>query len=99
MSIENAKSFYLRVTRDEEFRVLLEQILTVEERQQTIKAAGYEFTAEEWETFCKKILVAADANEKEELNDLELADINAGMFPSSINRMSTINWDKICFFP
>ncbi|MEY2832387.1 MAG: Nif11 domain, partial [Cyanobacteriota bacterium] len=46
MSIENAQSFYVRVSSDKEFRTQLEQTETVEERQQIIQTAGYEFTAE-----------------------------------------------------
>ena len=77
MSIENAKSFYVRATRDEEFRTQLEQTATVEERQQIIQAAGFEFTDEEWETAKEQILAASDLNEGE-LSDAELTSVSGG---------------------
>jgi predicted ribosomally synthesized peptide with nif11-like leader len=79
MSIENAQSFYVRVTTDEKFRTQLEQIVTAEERQQIIQAAGYKFTSEEWETAKKQILAASDLNESE-LSDAELTSISGGIF-------------------
>ena len=89
MSVENAQSFYLRVTTDEEFRIQLEQIATVEERQQTIQAAGYEFTAKEWETVSKQILAASDSNE-EELSDAELTAVSGGANSSILELLELI---------
>ena len=83
MSIENARSFYVRVTTDEEFRTQLEQTETTEERQQIIRTAGFEFTNEEWETAKEQILAASDSNEGE-LSDAELTSVSGG-FPGGIS--------------
>ena len=83
MSIENAQSFYVRVTTDEEFRTQLEQTETVEERQQIIRTAGFEFTNEEWETAKEQILAASSSNEGE-LSDTELTAISGGKSPWGI---------------
>lgn len=80
MSVKNAKSFYVRVTTDEEFRDRLEQTVTAKERRKIIQAAGYEFTIEEWETAKEQILAASDLNEGE-LNDTELTVISGGLLP------------------
>ena len=80
MSVKNAKSFYVRVTTDEEFRIQLEQTATAKERRQIIQAAGYKFTIEEWEIAKEQILAASDLNE-EELSDTELTVISGGLLP------------------
>ena len=80
MSVENAKSFYVRVTTDEVFRVQLEQTATAKERKQIIQAAGYEFTLEEWEIAKEQILAASDSNDGE-LSDTELTTVNGGLLP------------------
>lgn len=80
MSVENAKSFYVRVTTDEEFRAQLEQIATAKQRRQIIQAAGYEFTPEEWEIAKEQILAASDSNEGE-LSDTESNAITGGLHP------------------
>jgi predicted ribosomally synthesized peptide with nif11-like leader len=78
MSVENAKSFYVRVTTDKEFRTQLEQTATAEERHQIIQAAGYKFTFEEWEKAKEQILAATDSDNGE-LTDAELTSINGGL--------------------
>lgn len=90
MSIENARSFYLRVTRDEEFRKQLEQLATEKERQQAIQVEGYEFTAEEWKTFSLKILAASDVNEDGKLSDAELFTVSGGAHSSNIELLDSI---------
>ena len=49
MSIESAKAFYQRMTQDDGFRTPFEEASTKEERQQLIKDAGYDFSADEWQ--------------------------------------------------
>lgn len=100
MSIENAKSFYTRVTTDEAFRTQLEQIAAAEERRQTIQAAGYEFTPDEWKIAQEQILAASDSNE-EELSDTELAVVNGGIDIRPIRPIlpfpmygKPIDWDR-----
>jgi predicted ribosomally synthesized peptide with nif11-like leader len=78
MSIENAQLFYVRVSTDKEFRTQLEQTETVEERQQIIQTAGYEFTAEEWEIAKRQILATSDSSEGE-LSEEELTTVSGGV--------------------
>lgn len=47
MSIESAKAFLERVQNDEDFRKSLKEIVTVENRMQFAKNAGFDFTKEE----------------------------------------------------
>lgn len=98
MSVENAHSFYVRVTTDEEFRTQLEQTSTAAERQQIIRAAGYKFTIEEWETAKEQILAASDSNEGE-LSDTELTAISGGLlpFPPTPIYGKPIDWDRLLF--
>lgn len=98
MSIENAQSFYVRVTTDEEFRTQLEQTQTAEERQQIIQVAGYKFTSEEWETAKEQILAASDSS-KGELSEEELTSVSGGrgllpFLPTPIYG-KPIDWDRL----
>jgi predicted ribosomally synthesized peptide with nif11-like leader len=77
MSIESAKAFYLRMTTDEAFRTQLEQAASVEERQQILQAAGYDFTPEDWEAAKAQIQASASANG--ELSDAELTAVSGGL--------------------
>ena len=98
MSIENARSFYVRVTTDEEFRTQLEQTATAEERQQIIRTAGFEFTNEEWETAKEQILAASNSNEGD-LSDTELTAISGGLvpfpFPPTPIYGKPIDWNRL----
>jgi predicted ribosomally synthesized peptide with nif11-like leader len=76
MSIENAKAFYQRMTEDSDFRTPFESASTKEERQQLIKDAGYDFTADEWQEAVAEIQ-AADSDE--ELQEEELEAIAGGI--------------------
>ncbi|MEY2832388.1 MAG: hypothetical protein RLZZ574_1646 [Cyanobacteriota bacterium] len=75
MTIENAKAFYQRMNEDSDFRTPFESASTKEERQQLIKDAGYNFTADEWQAAMTEIQ-AADSNE--ELQEEELEAIAGG---------------------
>ena len=71
MSIESAKAFLERMKNDEEFRNSVEEIGTAEERLEYVKKAGFDFTMEEIATL------------KEELSDIELDGVAAGVIGSS----------------
>jgi predicted ribosomally synthesized peptide with nif11-like leader len=81
MSIENAKAFYQRMTEDRDFRSPFESASTKEERQQLIKDAGYDFTADEWQAAMTEIQ-ATDSNE--ELQEEELEAIAGGIRAGTI---------------
>jgi predicted ribosomally synthesized peptide with nif11-like leader len=76
MTIENAKAFYQKMTDDSDFRTPFEEASTNEERQQLIKDAGYNFTADEWQAAVAEIQ-ATDSNE--ELQEEELEAIAGGV--------------------
>lgn len=76
MSIESAKAFYSQMTRDEAFRMQLEHATSKEERQQSIQAAGYEFTPEEWKAAIAQIQESNSADS--ELTDAELEAVSGG---------------------
>jgi predicted ribosomally synthesized peptide with nif11-like leader len=81
MSIENARVFYQRMTEDNNFRSLFETALTKEEKQQLIKNAGYEFTADEWQAVMTEI-EGTDFNE--ELKEEELEAIAGGFIGATM---------------
>jgi predicted ribosomally synthesized peptide with nif11-like leader len=76
MTIETAKAFYQRMSEDNTFRKPFEEASTKEERQQLIKDAGYDFTADEWQEAVAEIQ-ATDSNE--ELQEEELEAIAGGV--------------------
>jgi predicted ribosomally synthesized peptide with nif11-like leader len=75
MSIENAKAFYQRMTKDLEFRTPFESASTQEELQQLIQDSGYDFTTDEWQAAVAEIQTAVS---DEELQDAQLAAISGG---------------------
>ena len=81
MTIESAKAFYQRMTKDDIFRTPFEEASNKEERQQLIKDAGYDFTADEWQEAVIEIQ-AADSNE--ELSEEALETIAGGTSKISI---------------
>ncbi|WP_019503881.1 Nif11-like leader peptide family RiPP precursor [Pleurocapsa sp. PCC 7319] len=78
MSIENAKSFYERVSTDKQFRTQLENTASAEERQKIIQAAGFEFTNQEWEIAKEQILATSESNNGE-LSEAELTAVSGGV--------------------
>ncbi len=90
MSIEHASSFFIRVSTDEKFRTQLEQIARRKKRQQIIKAAGYEFTIEEWKIVKEEFLAVSDPNEAE-LSDAELSLITGGYMSPYERRLESVD--------
>ena len=76
MTIESAKAFYQRMTEDNTFRTPFEEAPNKEERQQLIKDAGYDFTADEWQEAVTKIQTT---DYDEELKEEELEAIAGGV--------------------
>jgi predicted ribosomally synthesized peptide with nif11-like leader len=81
MSVESAKAFYQRIIEDDAFRSPFETASTKEEKQQIIKDAGYEFTADEWQTAMNDIGIAKST---EELSEAELEAIAGGFIGVAI---------------
>ena len=79
MSIENAKAFYQRMTKDLEFIEPFKSASTQEELQQLIQDSGYDFTVEEWQAVVGEIQTAVSDEElQDELQDEQLAAIAGG---------------------
>lgn len=80
MSIENVKAFYKELANNPAFRHQIENIKNKTECSQLIKAAGYNFTLEEYEEYTAQLLEsAADESELQDLNEKELAAVFGGL--------------------
>ncbi len=76
MSVESAKAFLEKFGKDEGFRAQVEGAANDEDRRALVKAAGYEFTAEEMKTALgDKEMKAAVGHE---LSEEELAGVSGG---------------------
>lgn len=80
MSLENVKAFYENLANDEAFRTQIQSANSKEECTQIVKAAGYDFTLEEYEEYTAELLesAAADEGEFKDLNEKELAAVVGG---------------------
>ncbi|MBD2457468.1 Nif11-like leader peptide family natural product precursor [Nostoc sp. FACHB-87] len=74
MSIENAQAFYSRMKTDDAFLEQVENAASPEERYEIILAAGYDFSAEEFNT----VLAQNSRTEDIELNEEELLQVSGG---------------------
>jgi predicted ribosomally synthesized peptide with nif11-like leader len=75
MSLQDVKAFYQRLADDETFRNQVKNVKTKEECSQIVRAAGYEFTQEEYEQYTIQLL-DSDGN-AEELKDLSEQELEA----------------------
>ncbi|MHC5724944.1 MAG: Nif11-like leader peptide family natural product precursor [Nostoc sp.] len=93
MSIESAREFYQKVSTDEAFANQLRNADSDDQRRATIRAAGYDFTPEEWGTVVDQIKQSNDP----ELSESQLEAVTGGVttpgvvalyaavFPSELN--------------
>ena len=70
MSVESAKAFLKRLSKDEDFRKSLENAASDEERRNIVKEAGFEFTKDD--------LKALADSAKSELSEEELEKVAGG---------------------
>jgi predicted ribosomally synthesized peptide with nif11-like leader len=77
MSIESARSFYERVATDEAFKEQLQNAASDDERRASIRAAGYDFTPEDWGAVVAQL---REINDRE-LSDAELETVAGGILP------------------
>ncbi|NJS12087.1 MAG: Nif11-like leader peptide family natural product precursor [Microcoleus sp. CSU_2_2] len=77
MSIENARAFYERVATDETFREQIRNVANDEQGQNIIRGAGYDFTAEDWNTVTEQL----SQSDESELSDAELKAVAGGCSP------------------
>jgi predicted ribosomally synthesized peptide with nif11-like leader len=75
MSLANVKAFYQRLANDEAFRSQIQSVQSKEECSQIVKAAGYDFTPQEYEEYTMQLL-ESDSNDSE-LKDLSEQELEA----------------------
>ena len=94
MSIENVQAFYAKLANDEAFRVQIQGVKSKEECSQRVKAAGYDFTQDEFEEYTAQLLEStAGDDELKDLNQEELEAVFGGV--SSITGISTIGTQQL----
>ncbi|MGL5833807.1 MAG: Nif11-like leader peptide family RiPP precursor, partial [Waterburya sp.] len=74
MSVESAKSFYQRITSDQEFRTQYQSADTNKERQEIVLNAGYKFNSEQWDQALAEISESSNG----ELSEEELTAVSGG---------------------
>jgi predicted ribosomally synthesized peptide with nif11-like leader len=80
MSLENVKAFYDHLANDEAFRTQIQGVNSKEECSQIVKAAGYDFTLEEYEEYTAQLLESANGeSELKDLSEKELAAVFGGL--------------------
>jgi len=79
MSLEHVKAFYEKLASDEVFRTQVESAGSKEECSQIVKAAGFDFTLEEYEEYTIQLLESAvGEGEIKDLDAKELATVFGG---------------------
>nr|AVH79600.1 Nif11-type precursor [Nostoc sp. PCC 9229] len=80
MSLEHVKAFYEKLANDEAFRNQIQGVNSKEECSQIVKAAGYDFTLEEYEEYTAQLLESANGEaEFKDLSEKELAAVFGGL--------------------
>lgn len=74
MSIESARAFYQKLSTDEAFAKQLRNAPSEDECRATIRAAGYDFTPEEWGTVVDQI----KQSNNREVSESELEAVSGG---------------------
>jgi predicted ribosomally synthesized peptide with nif11-like leader len=75
MSLQNVQAFYQRLAEDEAFRNQIQNVNSKEECSQIVKAAGYEFSQEEYEEYTIQLLESDPADS--DLKDLSEQELEA----------------------
>jgi predicted ribosomally synthesized peptide with nif11-like leader len=79
MTIEQVKSFYERLSSDQDFYIQLQSTHSKAECKQIVKLAGYSFTDAEFEDYTARLLsTKTQGNYLESLNTRELQAILGG---------------------
>ncbi|CCI02432.1 Nif11-like leader peptide family natural product precursor [Microcystis aeruginosa] len=87
MALEQVHAFYQKVASDESFRSRIQSVNSKEECSEIVKAAGFDFTAQEFEEYTARLLESDRLEEEvKDLSEEDLAAI-AGGFIGSIPKM------------
>jgi predicted ribosomally synthesized peptide with nif11-like leader len=79
MSLASVKAFYQRLADDEAFRSQIHNVKSKKECSQIVKAAGYNFTQQEYEEYTAQLLESdSNDNELKDLSEQELEAVFGG---------------------
>ncbi|MBE9037082.1 Nif11-like leader peptide family natural product precursor [aff. Roholtiella sp. LEGE 12411] len=80
MSREHVRAFYEKLANDEALRNQIQSVNSKEECSQIVKAAGYDFTLQEYEEYTAQLLESANGKgELKDLSEKELAAVFGGL--------------------
>jgi predicted ribosomally synthesized peptide with nif11-like leader len=80
MSHQHVKAFYEKLSQDEAFRDKIKNVSSKEECSQIVKAAGFDFTQQEFEDYTAQILEKNPDHDDDfvEIGERELAAVHGG---------------------
>jgi predicted ribosomally synthesized peptide with nif11-like leader len=79
MSLQDVQAFYQRLADDETFRNQVKNVESKEECSKIVRAAGYDFTQQEYEQYTIQLLESdATADELSDLSEQELEAVFGG---------------------
>ncbi len=92
MSLEHIKSFYEKLANYTAFRMEIQNATNKEECTQIVKAAGYDFTEDEFKYFTNQLLDFSES-EMRDLDQQELAYVLGGQYRTIVPPYGTV-WPK-----
>jgi predicted ribosomally synthesized peptide with nif11-like leader len=80
MSIHDVKKFYEQLSQDEVFRDKIQNVSSKEDCSRIVKAAGYDFTQQEFEDYTAQLLDknTSDNEDLVEIGERELEAVHGG---------------------
>jgi predicted ribosomally synthesized peptide with nif11-like leader len=80
MSLAHVKAFYQQLAKDEALRNQIQGVNSKEECSQIVKAAGYDFTIQEYEEYTAQLLESVNGEgELKDLSEKELVAVFGGL--------------------
>jgi predicted ribosomally synthesized peptide with nif11-like leader len=85
MSSQHVKAFYKKLSQDEVFRDRIKNVNSKEECSKIVKAAGYDFTQQEFEDYTARLLEKnIDDTDLIEVGERELQAVHGGFIDRSV---------------
>ncbi|MCA2653840.1 Nif11-like leader peptide family natural product precursor [Microcystis sp. M061S2] len=83
MALEQVHAFYQKIASDESFRSRIQSVNSKEECSEIVKAAGFDFTPQEFEEYTARILESERPDEEvTDLSEEDLAAVAGGFIGS-----------------
>jgi predicted ribosomally synthesized peptide with nif11-like leader len=83
MALEQVHAFYQKVASDESFRSRIQSVNSKEECSEIVKAAGFDFTPQEFEEYTARLLESDRPDEEiQDLSEEDLAAVAGGFIDS-----------------